>query len=67
MTGEVLVLALGLIGGMIGVYVKMVSSSKEHEMRIRSLEDWREKYEEKIDKKLDAIMDAITDIKIKIG
>jgi prephenate dehydrogenase len=67
MTPEVVILGIGLISGIIGLYVKMVAKEKEHEMRILSLEKWREQYEEKIDKKLDAIMDAITELKIKIG
>lgn len=67
MTPEVVILAIGLMSGIVGLYVKMVAKEKEHEMRILSLEKWREQYEEKIDKKLDAIMDAITELKIKIG
>jgi hypothetical protein len=67
MSAEIIVLGLGLVTSIVGLYVKIVAKEKEHELRITSLEKWRGQYEEKIDKKLDAIIDAITDIKIKIG
>lgn len=61
MTSE-LMWAVGMVGGLIGIYVRMETKLKELDVRVKSLE----KTDQAMLSKLDKMMEAINDIRIAL-
>jgi hypothetical protein len=59
---QLVIWAVGMLGGLVGIYVRMETKMKELDVRVQALE----KTDKLMNEKLDRIIEAITDLKIAI-
>jgi chaperonin cofactor prefoldin len=55
--------AVGMLGGLIGIYVRMETKMKELDVRVKGLE----KTDNAMNEKLDRLLEMINDIRVKIA
>jgi chaperonin cofactor prefoldin len=55
--------AIGMLGGLIGIYVRMETKMKELDVRVKGLE----KTDYAMNEKLDRLLEMINDIRVKIA
>jgi chaperonin cofactor prefoldin len=55
--------AIGMLGGLIGIYVRMETKMKELDVRVKGLE----KTDNAMNEKLDRLLEMINDIRVKIA
>lgn len=59
---QLVIWAVGMLAGLVGIYVRMETKMKELDVRVQSLE----MTDKLMNDKLDRIIDAITDLKVAI-
>jgi chaperonin cofactor prefoldin len=55
--------AIGMLGGLIGIYVRMETKMKELDVRVKGLE----KTDNAMNEKLDKLVEMVNDIRVKIA
>ena len=63
MKNEIVMWAIGMLGGLIGIYVRMETKLKELDVRVKGLE----KTDNAMNEKLDRLLEMINDIRVKIA
>jgi hypothetical protein len=63
MNNETIMWAIGMLGGLIGIYVRMETKMKELDVRVKGLE----KTDNAMNEKLDRLLEMINDIRVKIA
>jgi chaperonin cofactor prefoldin len=63
MNTEVVMWAVGMLGGLIGIYVRMETKMKELDVRVKGLE----KTDNAMNEKLDRLVEMVNDIRVKIA
>lgn len=63
MSNETLMWAVGMLGGLIGIYVRMETKMKELDVRVKGLE----KTDNAMNEKLDRLVEMVNDIRVKIA
>lgn len=63
MKNEIVMWAIGMLGGLIGIYVRMETKMKELDVRVKGLE----KTDYAMNEKLDRLLEMINDIRVKIA
>ena len=63
MKNEIVMWAIGMLGGLIGIYVRMETKMKELDVRVKGLE----KTDNAMNEKLDRLLEMINDIRVKIA
>lgn len=63
MSNDIIIWAVGMIGGLIGIYVRMETKMKELDVRVKGLE----KTDNAMNEKLDRLLEMINDIRVKIA
>jgi len=63
MSNDTIMWAVGMLGGLIGIYVRMETKMKELDVRVKGLE----KTDNAMNEKLDRLLEMINDIRVKIA
>jgi hypothetical protein len=63
MNNETIMWAIGMLGGLIGIYVRMETKMKELDVRVKGLE----KTDNAMNEKLDKLVEMVNDIRVKIA
>ena len=63
MNNQTIMWAIGMLGGLIGIYVRMETKMKELDVRVKGLE----KTDNAMNEKLDRLLEMINDIRVKIA